>query len=161
MMQPFPNQCPFCSGTLEITEIACLECGVQIRGQFALAPYRALDTEQMRFLETFLRCRGVIRDMEATLGISYPTVRARMDALLAALGFADGPTAPAPEKTMTVEEKAARRKEILAAIQAGTMDADSGLRALHDLSGGAFWFMVRLFEKRTLPRRDFLCAASA
>ena len=62
-----------------------------MRGHFELAPYRNLDAEQIRFLETFLRCRGVIRDVEAALGISYPTVRARLDALLNALGFADGP----------------------------------------------------------------------
>ena len=135
MTQPMPSKCPLCSGGLEITETTCLECGVQMRGHFALAPYRALDTEQMRFLETFLRCRGVIRDMEAALGISYPTVRARLDALLSALGFADGPAAPPPPPApMTEDDKAARRKEILAAIQTGTMDADSGLRALHDLS---------------------------
>ena len=81
-MMMLPNKCPLCSGSLEITETSCLGCGVQMRGHFELAPYRQLDAEQLRFLETFLRCRGVIRDMEAALGISYPTVRARMDALL-------------------------------------------------------------------------------
>ena len=132
-----PNKCLLCSGTLEITETACLECGVQMRGHFALAPYRQLDADQMRFLETFLRCRGVIRDMEAALGIAYPTVRKRMDALLDALGFADGPhpTPPAPPAPMTAAETAARRKDILAAIQTGAMDAESGLRALEELAG--------------------------
>ena len=137
MNQALPSQCPLCSGALEITETTCLGCGVQMRGHFSLAPFKALDSEQMRFLETFLRCRGVIRDMEAALGISYPTVRARLDTLLSALGYADGPVAsppPAP-KPPTAEENAKRRKDILAAIQAGTLDADSGLRALHDLSG--------------------------
>ncbi len=135
MTQSMPNKCPLCSGALEITETACLDCGVQMRGHFALAPYRQLDAEQLRFMETFLRCRGVIRDMEAALGISYPTVRARLDALLATLGFADGSAPPPPPAPMTAEEKANRRKEILAAIQTGAMDAESGLRALQELSG--------------------------
>jgi len=136
MTQQLPTKCPLCSGGLEITETTCQECGIQIRGHFSLAPYRALDAEQMRFLETFLRCRGVIRDMEAALGISYPTVRARLDALLSALGFADGPAAtPAvAPAAMTDEQKAARRKEILAAIQTGKMDADTGLSALQELT---------------------------
>lgn len=137
MTQPLPNKCPLCSGPLEITEAACLDCGMQMRGRFDLAPYRNLDAEQIRFMETFLRCRGVIRDVEASLGISYPTVRARLDALLKALGFADGPPAPDPPPTpapMTAEQKAARRKEILNAIQNGTMDADTGLNALQDLT---------------------------
>ncbi len=138
MTQPIPSKCPLCSGALEVTETSCLDCQVQMRGHFALAPYRNLEAEQIKFLETFLRCRGVIRDMEAALGISYPTVRARLDALLSALGFADGPYAepppPAPAP-ITAAQKAAKRKEILAAIENGTLDADAGLTALHDLTG--------------------------
>ncbi len=137
MTQPIPNKCPLCSGTLEVTETSCLDCQVQMRGHFALAPYRNLDAEQIRFLETFLRCRGVIRDMEAALGISYPTVRARLDALLSALGFNSGPYAETPPPApapMTAAQKAARRKEILAAIENGTLDADAGLNALQAIT---------------------------
>jgi len=133
MPQPLPNKCPLCSGSLEVTEASCLDCGVQLRGHFELAPYRNLDAEQLRFLETFLRCRGVIRDVEAALGISYPTVRGRLDALLNALDFSGERQAAAPAPR-TAEEKAARRREILAAIQDGTMDADAGLTALQELS---------------------------
>ena len=138
MTQPMPNKCPLCSGELEVTEIHCAQCDVQMHGQFAIAPYRNLDVEQVRFLETFLRCRGVIRDMEAALGISYPTVRARLDALLVSLGFDGGPfaaDAPTPPPApMTAAQKAARRKEILASIENGTLDANAGLTALHALS---------------------------
>ena len=137
-----PNKCPLCSGELEVTAIHCMQCDVQMHGQFTIAPYRNLDAEQIRFLETFLRCRGVIRDMEAALGISYPTVRARLDALLASLGFDGGPYAepktaaepPAPAP-LPAAQKAARRKEILAAIENGTLDADAGLTALQALTG--------------------------
>lgn len=135
MTQPMPNKCPLCCGALEVTGIHCTHCDVQMHGQFALAPYRNLDAEQIRFLETFLRCRGVIRDMEAALGISYPTVRARLDALLVSLGFDGGPYAEAPTPApMTAAQKAARRKEILAAIESGSLDADAGLNALQALS---------------------------
>ena len=136
MTQPMPNKCPLCSGEMEVTEIHCTHCDVQMHGQFTIAPYRNLDAEQIRFLETFLRCRGVIRDMEAALGISYPTVRARLDALLVSLGFDGGPYAEAPASPapMTAAQKAARRKEILAAIESGTLDADAGLNALQALS---------------------------
>ncbi len=140
MTQPMPNKCPLCSGELEVTGIHCMQCDVQMHGQFTIAPYRNLDAEQIRFLETFLRCRGVIRDMEAALGISYPTVRARLDALLVSLGFDGGPytepqtAAPPTPAPMSAAQKAARRKEILAAIESGTLDADAGLTALHTLS---------------------------
>lgn len=137
MTQPMPNKCPLCSGELEVTEIHCIQCDVQMHGQFTIAPYRNLDAEQVRFLETFLRCRGVIRDMEAALGISYPTVRARLDALLTSLGFDGGPFAEPlapPSAPVTAAQRAARRKEILAAIENGTLDADAGLNALQALS---------------------------
>lgn len=136
MTQLLPNKCPLCSGSMEITEAGCLDCGIQLRGHFALAPYRNLDSDQLRFLETFLRCRGIIRDVEATLGISYPTVRARLDALLNALDFTElAPPEPPKPSPLTPDQKAARRKEILSAIQTGTLDADTGLTALQDLSG--------------------------
>ena len=51
----------------------------------------------MALLESFLRSRGNLRDIERELGISYPTVRARVEALVRALGFGprddDGPAA--------------------------------------------------------------------
>ena len=135
MTQPMPNKCPLCSGELVVTEVHCTNCDVRLHGQFTLAPYRSLDAEQIRFLETFLRCRGVIRDMEAALGISYPTVRARLDALLVSLGFDGGPfAAPPAPPPLTAAQKAAKRKEILASIENGTLDADSGLTALQALS---------------------------
>lgn len=132
MTQELPSCCPLCRGALEITQTTCHDCGVQMTGQFAPAPYRALDAEQARFLETFLRCRGVLRDVEAALGISYPTVRGRLDALLTALGFADGPRPAAPPPP-TAEDRAARRREILAAVEAGTMDARTALQELQTL----------------------------
>lgn len=125
MTQPTPSQCPLCGGQTEVREVACLHCGVQVRGQFSLARYDRLTPEQAQFMEAFLRCRGVIRDVEAMLGISYPTVRSRLDALLAALDF----DTPAPKP----DDAAERRKAILSAISAGTLDADSGLAALREL----------------------------
>jgi len=44
-----------------------------------------LDSDQLDFLLTFVRCRGVIRDIEAIMGVSYPTVRNRIDQLVDAV----------------------------------------------------------------------------
>ena len=134
MAQPLISQCPFCHGPTEVTELSCPHCAVQIRGHFSVDRYGSLAPEQQQFLETFLRCRGVIRDVEAALGISYPTVRARLDGLLTALGFADGPAAVVAAPPAPAVDKAARRKEILEAISAGRMDAQAGLDALQKLS---------------------------
>ena len=85
----------------------------------------------MALLESFLRSRGNLRDIERELGISYPTVRARVEALVRALGFgprsddepaADESTA-APQTREAILERLARR-EITAE------DAATAIRAL-------------------------------
>ena len=88
------TECPVCDSPLAVAELQCRECGTTMRGEFAPSrcPFCALPEEQLRFLELFLRCRGNMRDVERTLGLSYPTVRARLDALLTRLGY----TAVAP-----------------------------------------------------------------
>ncbi len=137
MTYELPSECPLCRGELQVTQTTCTDCGVQMTGQFILAPYRSLDAEQARFMETFLRCRGVLRDVEAALGISYPTVRGRLDGLLSTLGFAEGPhpvpsTPPTPPVS-AADAKAARRREILVAVENGTLDAETALKSLQTL----------------------------
>ncbi len=133
MTRPVISQCPLCGERTTVTEVSCPACDIQIKGQGTLSRYDSLSAEQGQFLETFLRCRGVIRDVEAALGISYPTVRARLDGLLGTLNLAGGDDANTKPAPTDAEQKAARRKDILAAISAGTMDAQTGLDALQDL----------------------------
>ncbi len=133
MIRPVISQCPLCGERALVTEVSCAACNIQIRGQFTLGRYDTLSTEQGQFLETFLRCRGVIRDVEAALGISYPTVRARLDGLLGTLGLTGGAETGEEAEATAAQQKAARRKEILAAISAGKMDAQAGLDALEEL----------------------------
>jgi hypothetical protein len=125
--------CPVCSGEMEIRELECSSCNIQVRGHFGKGSrFDQLNADQTAFLETFIRCRGVLRDVEASLGISYPTVRARLDALLVSLDFAETPMAEEP-RVEVAKPKSLQRKEILAALDAGTMDAASALEALNGL----------------------------
>lgn len=82
---PIPSRDPVGGGPLVITELTAEESGVVIRGKFAIPRYSRIDEDQARFLETFLRCRGMLASVEKELGLSYPTVRGRLDALLEAL----------------------------------------------------------------------------
>src|SRR3989442_12616311 len=119
------SQCPVCDSSLAITELRCRECGTALRGEFPLTrcDFCALPQEQLKFLELFLRCRGNLRDVERTLGLSYPTVRARLDALLASLGFA---AAESPDS-------ADQRREILEALDAGRLTAAEAIAQLEAL----------------------------
>ena len=79
--------CPVCSGELAVTRLRCGDCGTVIEGEFGVGRFARLTRDQTLVLESFLRSRGNLRDMERELGISYPTVRARVEALIRALGF--------------------------------------------------------------------------
>ena len=56
-------------------------------GEFSVGRFARLSRDQMALLESFLRSRGNLRDIEREMGISYPTVRSRVEALVRALGF--------------------------------------------------------------------------
>ena len=68
--------CPVCSGELTITRLHCRACGTALEGEFGAGRFGRLDREQLSLLESFLRSRGNLKEMERELGISYPTVRA-------------------------------------------------------------------------------------
>src|ERR1035437_5476900 len=88
------STCPVCSSELSITRLQCRGCGTAIEGDFNVGRFGRLSREQLALLESFLRARGNAKELERELKVSYPTVRARIEALVKALGLSDGaPTA--------------------------------------------------------------------
>jgi hypothetical protein len=79
--------CPVCGGELRVTRLRCVNCDCELSGSFTLSRLARLKPEQWRFVEVFLKNEGTIKDVEAELGISYPTVRARLREVIRALGF--------------------------------------------------------------------------
>ncbi|HEC23326.1 MAG TPA: DUF2089 domain-containing protein [Chloroflexi bacterium] len=87
-MYPTPGTCPICGGNLEITRLHCLHCDTTLEGHFSPGGFLSrLSAEQLAFVETFIRCEGKIKRVEKELGISYPTVRARLEEVIRAMGF--------------------------------------------------------------------------
>ena len=86
--------CPVCQGELTVTRLHCRSCGTALEGEFGVGRFGRLEREQLAFLESFLRSRGNLKELERELGISYPTVRSRLEALLRALGLGDGTAQP-------------------------------------------------------------------
>src|SRR5664280_1955930 len=84
------STCPVCSSELAITRLQCRGCGTAIEGEFGVGRFGRLNREQLALLESFLRARGNAKELERELKVSYPTVRARIEALVKALGLADG-----------------------------------------------------------------------
>ena len=73
------GKCPVCGSDTEITKISCNSCGTKIEGQFQLCKFCRLTAEQKTFLDAFIKCRGNIKEVEKELGISYPTVKNKLD----------------------------------------------------------------------------------
>jgi hypothetical protein len=91
-----------------------------------------LELEQRHLLGVFLSCRGVIRDMEKVLGLSYPTVRSRIDDLLSALGYG----AAAPEAP-SAEDRGPRQRAILDRLEAGEISPQEAAAALKSAPDGS------------------------
>ncbi|MHC5039571.1 MAG: DUF2089 family protein [Planctomycetota bacterium] len=81
------GKCPVCREELAITCLRCPACSTEISGIFSPCPYCRLDPDQEQLVSVFLKSRGNIREVERELGISYPTVRSRLDEVLKALGI--------------------------------------------------------------------------
>ena len=131
------STCPVCSGELAVTRLHCRSCGTTLEGEFTVGRFGRLTREQLVLLESFLRSRGNLRDMERELGISYPTVRSRVEALVRALGFGpregEEPVAAEPEDGGAATGAAASRQEILERLarrEIGAEEAAAAIRAL-------------------------------
>ena len=83
------SQCPVCDSGMSVSELTCESCGSSLKGRFQVPSLCCLPDDLYQFLLVFIKNRGVIRDVEKELGISYPTVRSRLDAVLAALGYGE------------------------------------------------------------------------
>lgn len=125
-MYTMPGACPVCAEELEVVRLQCGNCGTVVEGRFSPSRFARLSAEQVAFLEVFLRSRGNIREVERELGISYPTVRARLDAVLNTLGLA-------PAADEDTEKLQRRRKEILDRLDAGSIAPDEAARLLRQL----------------------------
>ena len=138
--------CPVCTGELTIARLHCRSCGTALEGEFGVGRFGRLDREQLALLESFLRARGNLKEMERELGISYPTVRARVDALVRALDLGD--QAPADDSfgadfegpdvdSVTRDDATSRRRDILERLARRELSADDAAAALRSLVADA------------------------
>ncbi len=107
-MNPVLNLCPVCGNQLNVVELHCRACDTSIKGRFQFGRLSALAPDQLQFVEVFLQCEGKIKAVEAKLGISYPTVRARLRDVIMAMGFEPVPDS-ADEPEITINETDRRR----------------------------------------------------
>ncbi len=77
--------CPECTQPLKITRLACATCNLAMEGEIELSPLDQLSAENQAFVMAFVRHHGSIKKMEELFGVSYPTVKNRLNAIAAQL----------------------------------------------------------------------------
>lgn len=124
-MKPVIGQCPICKDTLHVTRLHCRNCDTSIEGHFTLGRLYTLTSEQLDFVETFIRCEGKIKWVEKELTLSYPAVRARLSDVIRAMGYDVG----MPEEKGVADEV---RQQILSDLNSGELTAEEALELLRD-----------------------------
>ncbi|NLY52350.1 MAG: DUF2089 domain-containing protein [Firmicutes bacterium] len=118
--------CPVCGSPMQVTGLHCPDCHTSLTGTFDLCKFCRLNDEQQRFVEVFIAARGNIKEVERVLGISYPTVRSRLDGIVETLGYV---VQGSRDKEDEVFEPVVRR-EVLAALDRGEISAEEAIRRL-------------------------------
>ncbi|QSQ20655.1 DUF2089 domain-containing protein [Pyxidicoccus parkwayensis] len=125
-----PTRCPVCGEGTHVERVRCGACDTAVEGRFTTGWVQGLSPEQLAFVRVFLSCRGKIKDVEQALGLSYPTVVSRLDAVVAALGEDAPPVPPPPPPPPSPPRGGQRRAQILDDLAAGLIDADEAARRL-------------------------------
>jgi hypothetical protein len=120
-MPKIPRKCPACNQNLVISRLTCPDCGTEVSGVYPLElrtgdPLSRLPPNDYDFILLFIRTKGNIKEMERELGISYWTIRSKLNDIVAQLGFG------ADEKEPT--DPAIRRQEILEQLNSGLISVD-------------------------------------
>lgn len=121
-MHPVIGKCPVCGDTLTVVRLHCRNCDSGLDGQFSLGRFYQLSSQQLAFVETFIRCEGKLTRLQEELSISYPTARARLSELIHALGYE---VREEPEPISSKE-----RKMILEQLAAGEISSEKAVDLL-------------------------------
>lgn len=115
------GRCPVCTGELAVQRLQCSTCNVALEGEFQLNPFNRLSSDQQRFVEIFLVARGNMSEVQKELGVSYPTVRARLEEIISQLGHK-----PASEEAALQAERLGTLQE----VESGELSVEEALRRL-------------------------------
>lgn len=104
--------CPYCHDAMTVTRMACANCRIQVEGDFGVSRLGSLPLEHQRFIEMFVLAGGSLKEIAEQTGVSYPTVRSRLDKVIAALREELKNAGGGKAQAMTPEQKAQLIKKI-------------------------------------------------
>lgn len=137
-MQKLFNQCPSCGAQLIITECKCPACQLQMRGEFQPGQISALSDEAWTFIKVFLSARGNLTEVERVLGISYPTIRNKLDEINNVLNHTDAADElrrNQPGGTLEIAPTSVEdtRKDILQQVADGRLSPTAAVQKLREV----------------------------
>jgi len=90
-MKKLPTICPACSNLLKVKSLICEQCETEVQGQYELPPLASLYPDDQAFILEFMKASGSLKEMAKLLGLSYPTVRNRLDEIIERVKLAENP----------------------------------------------------------------------
>lgn len=120
-MSIIPRKCPSCGAPLVVTQLSCTRCETNVVGAYEINPFLRLSNESLHFLETFIRNRGNVKEMERLSGESYWIIRRKLDEVITELGYEVEPAG---------DELVVRRQDILNRLSQGEIDVQEATRLL-------------------------------
>jgi hypothetical protein len=97
-------RCASCEQPMVLTRVVCPACNLLMEGDFEISPLARLPLEDQLFVVSFIRHHGSIKKMEQLFGISYPTVKNRLNAI----GSILDESFDAPSPNMTILDRLAQ-----------------------------------------------------
>ncbi len=118
--QPVTTACPYCQESMTVSRMTCHACEITVEAAFPTARLANLPVEHQRFIEIFILGSGSLKEIAEQTGVSYPTVRSRLDKVIAALREEIGRT----QKT---------KGSILDAVSEGKLSPDSAAKLIKSI----------------------------
>jgi hypothetical protein len=115
---------------IEVERVRLVGQDVVIEGPFELPPLAQLAADDQVFVAAFVRCHGSIKQMEKYFGVSYPTIKNRLNKIGAQLPFVEAAPAPEPQP-----QSRASAGELLSRLERGEMTAQDVLASLKPNEG--------------------------
>lgn len=112
--------CPVCQHRLTLARLKCNGCGVALEGNFNLPRLARLSPEYIALAEQMILCGGNLKDLAVEVGVSYPTLRKRVDDLIVSLKDMKG----SDDKKISA---------ILEGIENGAVTAEEGIRKIKEV----------------------------
>jgi hypothetical protein len=128
-MPKIPKKCPACHKDLVVSRLTCSACGTEVSGSFPLDPFARLAPNDYDFIVLFVKTKGNIKEMERMLGISYWTIRSKLNEIVDRMNLEND--------EVSMDTKADQRQAILEQLNAGLIPVQEAAEALEKLKKGS------------------------